>query len=253
MPVHDWTRVDANVFHHLHQAWITGISFALNDGLLPPDYYAMAERRSAGFEPDILTLKTEPDENDEPLFFDESTNGGTIHGSGLVAMIEPKTGMRVSTDLEFYRRKQNVVAVRRAKGDSLVAMVEIVSKRNKSGQVPIEQFVTKAVRLLTNRIHLLIIDLQPPSPRDLHGIHNKLWEQLSGEESIPPAGKPLTLASYRADSEIDAFVEPTAVGDLLTPMPLFLRPEQYVVIPLEETYQAAWKAVPKRWRDIIES
>jgi hypothetical protein len=30
MPIHDWTRVDAGIFHHFHQSWIPEISRALN-------------------------------------------------------------------------------------------------------------------------------------------------------------------------------------------------------------------------------
>jgi len=26
MPIHDWTRVDAEIFHHFHHDWITAIS-----------------------------------------------------------------------------------------------------------------------------------------------------------------------------------------------------------------------------------
>ena len=43
MPVHDWTRVDAGIFHHFHTSWMDEIAGALNAGLLPPDYYALAE------------------------------------------------------------------------------------------------------------------------------------------------------------------------------------------------------------------
>jgi hypothetical protein len=38
MPVHDWRRVDAGIFHHFHLGWIAELSRALNRGLLPPDY-----------------------------------------------------------------------------------------------------------------------------------------------------------------------------------------------------------------------
>lgn len=54
MPIHDWTRVDAGIFHHFHHGWITEIARALNRGLLPPEYYALAEQRAAGFGPDVL-------------------------------------------------------------------------------------------------------------------------------------------------------------------------------------------------------
>src|ERR1700739_539434 len=44
MPVHDWTRVGAGIFHDFHHAWIEEIKRALNAGLLPDDYYALAEQ-----------------------------------------------------------------------------------------------------------------------------------------------------------------------------------------------------------------
>jgi hypothetical protein len=57
MPVHDWTRVDAGIFHHFHHHWIAEIARRLNRGLLPPDQYALAERLAEGFGPDVLTLQ----------------------------------------------------------------------------------------------------------------------------------------------------------------------------------------------------
>src|SRR5438477_10273331 len=56
MPVHDWTRVEPGIFHDFHHEWISTIRRALNDGLLPADYYALAEQQAAGFGPDVLTL-----------------------------------------------------------------------------------------------------------------------------------------------------------------------------------------------------
>src|SRR5207237_3928353 len=57
MPVHDWSRVDAGIFHDFHHAWIEELKRALNSGVLPPDYYALAEQHAAGFGPDVLTLQ----------------------------------------------------------------------------------------------------------------------------------------------------------------------------------------------------
>ena len=34
-------------------------------------------------------------------------------------------------------------------------------------------------------------------------------------------------------------------------MPLFLLPDEYVLVPLEATYQAAWEAVPAFWRTVL--
>jgi hypothetical protein len=34
-------------------------------------------------------------------------------------------------------------------------------------------------------------------------------------------------------------------------MPLFLRPRGHVLVSLEKTYQAAFEAVPRRWRTVL--
>jgi hypothetical protein len=43
------------------------------------------------------------------------------------------------------------------------------------------------------------------------------------------------------------------VGRDLIDMPLFLTPEMYINVPLEATYQAAYRGVPRKWRDVLES
>src|SRR5262249_48499997 len=48
------------------------------------------------------------------------------------------------------------------------------------------------------------------------------------------------LVAYQAGSETAAYLEPVAVGDRLSDMPLFLSSDVYISVPLEETYQAAW-------------
>ena len=57
MAIHDWTRVTAGTFHDFHGAWISELRRALNGGLLPQDYYAMAEQVAGQTIPDVLTLQ----------------------------------------------------------------------------------------------------------------------------------------------------------------------------------------------------
>lgn len=98
----------------------------------------------------------------------------------------------------------------------------------------------------------MVLDLLPPGPRDRNGIHRVIWADLSETTRFRlPADKPLTLASYIAGPDCEAFVEPVAVGDALPNMPLFLTPEVHVPVPLDTSYQTAWDDVPKRWRDVI--
>jgi hypothetical protein len=140
MPIHDWTRVDAGISHHFHQQWIVAITNVLNERFLPREYYALAEQHGASFEPDVLTLKTSgpanlDEEAAQPPVSSPSTHGDRNEpAGGGVLVAEPRARNKAETDLEFYRRKQNVAVVRHVSGDQLVAVVEIVSKGNKSGR-----------------------------------------------------------------------------------------------------------------------
>jgi hypothetical protein len=79
MPMHDWTKVEAGIFHAFHHEWISEISRALNRGLLPDTYYALPEQVAAGFGPDVLTLQGGPDSAPDP--FGDTSSGGIGHGA----------------------------------------------------------------------------------------------------------------------------------------------------------------------------
>ncbi len=247
MPAHDWTRVEAGIFHHFHLEWIADLSRTLNAGLLPPGYYALAEQRAGRFEPDVLALESQDEERDLARAESDATGDG-----GTLLLAPPKARVTAETDMEFYRRKQSVVAVRHVSGDRLVAMIEVVSPGNKIGRAVVRSFVEKAADLLEKRIHLLILDVLPPGTLDPQGIHGLIWEEVSGEEYQAPPGKPLTLAAYESSNRLRAFVEPFAMGDELSDMPLFLEPGGYVLVPAEATYGRAFAAVPARWRRVLE-
>jgi hypothetical protein len=249
MPIHDWSRVDAGIFHAFHHGWITEIARALNHGLLPLDYYALPEQFAAGFGPDVLTLQSPGESGDDG----EGAPDGSPQGGGGVGLAPPKLQPTAETDMAFYRRKQKVVAVRHVSGDRIVAMVEIVSPGNKAARNPFRAFVQKAAELLEAGVHLLIVDLQPRGRRDPFGIHAAIWEELTGEEPTAAPDKPLTLAAYETANIVRAYVLSARVGDALPDMPLFLEPGQAVTVPLEATYQAAFADVPRRWRRVLES
>src|SRR3954453_18809402 len=136
MAIHDWTRVDAGIFHHFHQRWIGDITHVLNQRLLPPQYYALAEQQGAGYEADVLTLKASggPERDDDATQRPVPRELDDGNGPGGVLVAAPRVGFSAETDLEFFRRKQNVVAVRHVSGDLFVAIVEVMSKGNKAGR-----------------------------------------------------------------------------------------------------------------------
>jgi hypothetical protein len=244
MPIHDWPRVDAGIFHAFHHDWITEISRALNQGLLPAAYYALPEQIAGGLGPDVLTLRR-PGGNGAPSAM-EPPEGGVA-----LAEAPPKVRFRMRSEASQHAAKAKSVTVRHVSNHQVVAMVEIVSPGNKNHQRGLDSFVRKARTALAAGIHLLLVDLFPPSSRDPQGIHSAIWGDDSGEDFALPPDKPLTCVSYVGGAGAEAFIEPVAVGDALPEMPLFLTPEVYVPTPLEATYQMAWDGMPAYWRDVL--
>jgi hypothetical protein len=245
MPVHDWSRVGAGIFHDFHCSWIVAIRNALNDGLLPGDYYAMAEQIVGNLGPDVLTLQA--------LGPSGSVGGGEDSPVTAVARTPPKVRFTATATMDAYALKQKTVVIRHTSEDRIVALVEILSPGNKSSRHALRTFVEKATAALVRGYHLLLIDILPRGPRDPHGIHGALWEEIGDACYEAPPERPLTLAAYSAGLVKTAYVEPVAVGDELPEMPLFLDPDSYVKVPLEATYQASWRAVPRRWRSVLEA
>jgi hypothetical protein len=240
MPIHDWTRVDAGTFHHFHHGWTTRLSDALNRGLLPKGYFALSEQVAGGLIPDVLTLQR----RDAGDSFDES-------GVVAVQSAPPKTRFVSRVEQEQYAAKANRIAIRHRLGH-VVAMIEIVSPGNKGSRSAIRSFVSKSVEYLYQGVHLLVIDLFPPTSRDPDGIHKLIWDEVIEEEFELPADERLVLASYCAGPSKVAFVEPVGVGDVLPPMPIFLKGEQYVPAPLEATYMETWNACPDVVRELFD-
>lgn len=246
MPVHDWTRVEAGIFHDFHVGWIPEIRKALNGGLLPEGYYALAEQHAGRAIADILTLHASS-EGSGPLPFPPAT-GGTIATDA-----PPRVRWRQTIESSLVARRRTV-AIRHVSGHRLVALLEIISPANKDRPERVADFAAKVVAAVDHGVHVLVIDLLPPGPHDSNGIHGVIHQELEGSDEAYnlPAAEPLTLASYVAGPKVDVYLEHRAVGAALPEMPLFLRPDRYIYVPLESTYQAAYQGMPAFWRGVLE-
>lgn len=243
MPIHDWTRVDHGTFHDFHQGWAPQIRSALNNGLLPPEYEAKVEQHTDDGIPDVLALRlTSPAGGN-------GAHAGPPAGLSTVAVAPPKVSFTSEFASDPYTRLRKTVTVRR--DDHIVALIELVSPGNKSNRHGIQAFVRKVTSALERGIHVLVIDLFPPGPRDPHGIHPVIWSEFADAPYIAPAGRALTPASYEAGLTCRAYVEPVAVGEPLPDMPLFLEPGAYVSVPLEATYTGAFAGISRRTRDAL--
>ena len=245
MPVHDWTRVDAGTFHDFHTVWIAELRTALNSGLLPTDYYALAEQSASQRQTDVLTLHTGP------------ASVGQSGGGLAVLEATPAVRLRLRPTPGQARRlssrRGRRLVIRHVTGHRVVAVLAIVSPANKDRRSSVRDFVTKVAQLLEAGIHVMLIDLLPQGRFDERGMHGAVWSHFDAAGYQPPEGEPFTLASYRWDgNEPEAFVEPVALGRSLIDMPLFLRNDRYVNVSLEATYQAAYRGFPAFWRRVLE-
>jgi len=241
MPMHDWTRVSAGTYHDFHCRWLGDLTTQLNTGLLPNDHYAQVEQVMEGMTADALLLKEdEPDQSPQ-----EESEGGLA-----LAVAPPRVRFTEEIEAEIYSSRARQIVLRHSSGDRMVAVIELISPGNKSSEYAWETFVSKSLAALRQGIHLLILDPFPPTERDPRGVHGAIWSHLGGRYE-PPTDKPLTMAAYTAGYRKRAYVEPLAVGDSLTEMPLFLRAERYIPLPLEESYTATFAGVPRRYREVL--
>jgi hypothetical protein len=244
MPVHDWTRVDAGLFHDFHQSWAVEIKNALNGGVLPPDYLALVEQHIRGPIPDALTLRL-PRGKRPPT------------DSGPVATAPAPAARTVSrTEKADYVRRANRVTVRHRHGE-VVAVIEIVSPGNKDSAHEFRAFVAKAAGRVAGDVNLLVVDLFPPGRHDPDRLHEAIWREVAGDDKEEdatgeyPPSEPVTLVSFDAGSRV-MYAEAAAVGGPLPDMPVFLRPEFHVMVPLERTYMTTWNHYPAALKDLLE-
>ena len=234
MPMHDWTRVTPNDYHSFHVTWIGAILGQLNGGLLPPEYFALAEHSTPPYVPDVVTVEW-PDSSERP-----ATATATL----------PVARVRQVAARPGERQNPRRISIQQMPTRRMVAIVEIVSPSNKAKRRDFDEFVVKNATLLQNGVHVVVLDPFPPTACDPHGVHAAIWEHLTGEP-VPAPDRPSTMVSYCSGAEWRAFVEPAAVGDTLPNLPLFLQESLWVTLDLEASYRAAWAAFPLPLRNIL--
>jgi hypothetical protein len=208
---------------------------------VPADDFVRPEPSIRGPVPDVLALH---------LSAGSGGPSGATPGLAMAA-VPPRARIVRRSERALDARKANRVAVRHRHGD-IVAVIEIVSPGNKGSLSDVHAFVEEGATPIRQGVHLLVIDLFPPTKRDPQGLHEAIWGQFEEEEDTPPADQPLLVAAYDAGPPRVAYVEPVAVGAVLPEMPLFLKPEFYVLAPLEASYQTTWDLFPAPLKGLLE-
>jgi hypothetical protein len=234
VPLHDWARVHAAIFHDFHHGWVADLRRALQRDILPRDYYALLANLADGVGPGAADLVR--------------PGGGLDVADKLVT-----SGIRITDEPKWFALNAKAVTVRRAKNHQVVSAVVIVSPGDKDSAESTQAFVRKAKELLTAGVHLTVIDLFPPGPHNPGGIHPLIWCEESDDTVRIVLSKTLSLASYVGGPKAEAYLESVAIGDRIPDTPLFLATDLYVEVPLERTYQSAFDAIPDVWREVLES
>jgi hypothetical protein len=248
MPMHDWTRVGAGIYHDFHTVWLTAIRHALNNGVLPGTHYAMVEQVTVGVEADILALQGPSPPSPRP--------GG---GVATLTATQPAVGVLERAEKAVRKRPGRRVTVRHVSNHKVVAILELVSPGNIEGRREYARFVAKSAAILSLGIHLVVIDPFVPPAHSPLGLHASIWARAVKKRkgktpAVLPPDRPLMAAGYAAGTEVVAALQPFAVGEAVPDVPLFLTPEQeYVTLPLEPTYAAAFPDVPRVWREVLEA
>jgi hypothetical protein len=163
----------------------------------------------------------------------------------------PRTRHVLRAEHEIPAARGNRITIRHPLG-RVVSLIEIVSPGNKGSRSAVRAFVEKTVEFLQAGIHVLVVDLFPPSLRDPQSIHKLIWDEFEDQPFTLPPAQQLTLAAYVAAVPKVAYVEPIGWGERLPDMPAYLTPDSYVPVPLEATYQATWDVCPEDLRTVVE-
>jgi hypothetical protein len=161
--------------------------------------------------------------------------------------------MTPEDEKQIYVVKKNIIAVHRSSDDSVVAQIEVVAPGNKSSPTAVRRFLDGVTNALHSGVHLLLIDILPPTAYDPNGLHHAIWSALCRDSTIPPDATCRIAASYVADHPFRSHVKQLTVGGQLPAMPLFLSQFHSVEVPVEDTYAWSFSGMAKRSHQLLES
>ena len=229
MPLRDHFHsplADQRSWEELHGAWPGVIAFRLN-ALLPPEYYSgVRVRLGTVVEIDIGTF--EDDASDGPL---DSSGGPAV----ATALAPPAVLLDTDTPTP---PEYEVLVYDQRRARRLVAVVEIVSPRNKDRPESRDAFVSKCHALLQQEVCVVIVD--PVTDRSAN-LYAELAARIGAEAPTTAIGS-IYAVTCRALTErgrwrVEAWGHDLAIGMSLPTLPLWLTGRRWVPLELERTYE----------------
>jgi hypothetical protein len=235
MPLLDHFRAPIATRHpweSFHSIW-AGEIMALLNRILPRRYLATVHTHLGNYvEADVA-------EFERPLEPGDDANGEPGGGVAVQTYAPPAVALTIPVvypdDMEVQVRDQRDDA-------RLVAVVELVSPRNKDRPESRRAFAAKCAAYLERGIGVVAVDIVTVHHFNLH---NELIDLLRLEERfLMPATAGTAAVAYRPArrqerNEVDVWPVELAVGGPLPVLPLALRGARAVPLDLETTYTEA--------------
>jgi len=222
--------------HHwdsFHARWATVLADTL-DRILPRRFFAEVQTHlGTQVEADVAEFESPPDSEDEP------SSNGPGGGVAVQAYAPPVTTMVMPA---LYPDVVEV-QVRDARDDArLVAVIELVSPRNKDRSDARRGFAAKCAAYLQRGIGVVTVDLVTTRRANMH---NEVVRLLELQDRFQmPAEASLAAVAYRparrgAANEIDVWAVALTIGGTLPVLPLALLRHRAIPLDLEATYTEA--------------
>jgi hypothetical protein len=217
----------------LHSRWANAIADALNEDLLPHDYFAEPETHANGqVEIDVATFKEQAERAAGPVAISTATLSPRVFSPPAPAMLMPAV----------FPGTFRVQVFRNDGGAVLVGAIELASPGNKDRSEQRRAFATKCANYLYHGVSLVIVDVVT----NRHGnLHNELIRLMDRESSyLFGSEESLYAAAYRpvrrdAAELVEIWPSALLLGEFLPTLPLFLGGELCVPVNLEATYSEA--------------
>jgi hypothetical protein len=232
MPLHDHFHPPLSERRHwdsFHGAWAEAMALMLNQGLLPPHYFAEARvKLGRAVEIDVGTFE------EDGMRAAEANGGVAVWAPARPAVRAPLPFAPPDTF--------EVQVLEGSQGPRVVAAVELVSPANKDRPGNRRAFAVKCASYLQQQIGLVVVDVVTER---LASLHRELLDLLAVAVETPGQEEgDLYAAAYRAVPAanaltLEAWVEALAIGAGLPTLPLWIGPDQSVPLDLEATYQTA--------------
>jgi len=211
-----------------HASWATEIMATLNQGVLPPGYFAETQVHfGSRVEIDVASFER-PDHSE-----------ASTSGNGGVA-VETMASATVLVMPAVFPDEVEVQVFHASGGATLVGAIELVSPRNKDRPEARRAFAVKCGSYLQMGIGLLTVDIVTERQGNLH---DELIELLRQDTAFRfPFASLLYSVAYRphrlesAGDQIEIRPVALTVGTPLPPMPLALRGGPTIIVDLEATY-----------------